>query len=110
MSYLNPYTIMWLFTFFDLPVTTKKERKMASKFRLHLLDLGFTMVQFSVYSKVCPSKEKVDSLVKQISQKLPKTGKVDLLTITDKQFGNIISFRGKYDEKLPEKHKQLILF
>ena len=101
---------MWILAFFDLPVKTKKERKIASKFRQYLLDLGFRMVQLSVYSKVCPGKEKVDSIVKQISLKLPQSGKVDLLSITDKQFGNIISFRGKYDEKLPEKHKQLILF
>lgn len=101
---------MWLFAFFDLPVKTKKERKVATKFRQHLLDLGFTMVQFSVYSKVCPSKEKVKSLIKHISYRLPQTGKVDLLAVTDRQFENIVSFRGKYDEKLPKKNKQLILF
>ena len=27
---LNAYHIMWLFVFFDLPVTTKKEMKAAS--------------------------------------------------------------------------------
>ncbi len=101
---------MWLFAFFDLPVTTKKERKMATSFRQHLLDLGFQMVQFSVYSKVCPSKEKVASLVKKISCKLPQNGKVDLLTVTDKQFGDIISFRGKNEKDLPNQYKQLRLF
>lgn len=30
---LNAYHIMWLFVFFDLPVTTKKEMKAASLFR-----------------------------------------------------------------------------
>lgn len=30
---LNAYHIMWLFVFFDLPVTTKKEMKTASLFR-----------------------------------------------------------------------------
>ena len=110
MKYLNHYRIMWLFTFFDLPVSTKKEQKAATKFRQHLLDLGFNMVQFSVYSKVCPGKEKVESLIKQISYKLPQNGKVDLLTVTDKQFENIVSFRGKHDEKLPQKNKQLVLF
>ena len=29
---LNAYHIMWLFVFFDLPVTTKKEMKAASLF------------------------------------------------------------------------------
>lgn len=30
---LNAYRVMWLFVFFDLPVTTKRERKIASDFR-----------------------------------------------------------------------------
>lgn len=110
MKCLSHYRIMWVFAFFDLPVTTKKERHEATKFRNHLLDLGFDMVQFSVYSKVCPNKEKVKTTEKHISYKLPQNGKVDLLTITDKQFENIVSFRGKKDKKLPKKNNQLILF
>lgn len=110
MKCLSHYRVMWIFAFFDLPVTTKKERKSATKFRQHLLDLGFEMVQFSVYSKVCPNKEKVKTLTKYIFYQLPKNGKVDLLTITDKQFENIVSFRGKSDKKLPKKQSQLILF
>ncbi len=110
MKYLNHYRIMWVFAFFDLPVTTKKERKEATQFRQRLLDLGFDMVQFSVYSKVCPGKEKVKFLIKKISHKLPKNGKIDLLAVTDKQFGNIVSFRGESDKKLPKKSNQLILF
>ena len=109
-KYLNPYRIMWLFAFFDLPVMTKKERKEATQFRQKLLDLGFDMVQFSVYSKVCPGKEKVQSLIKRISQELPQNGKIDLLSITDKQFENIVSFRGKSDKNLPKKRSQLVLF
>ena len=110
MKYLNHYRIMWLFAFFDLPVLTKKERKEASRFRHNLLDLGFEMVQFSVYSRVCPGKEKVQSLIGKISDQLPQNGKIDLLTVTDKQFENIVSFRGKSDEKLPKKASQLRLF
>lgn len=110
MNCLSHYRIMWLFAFFDLPVTTKKERKIASQFRNDLLALGFQMVQFSVYSKVCPSKEKVDHLIEKISYQLPQNGKVDLLSVTDRQFGNIVSFRGKHNEKLPKKNQQLLLF
>ena len=110
MKYLSHYRIMWIFAFFDLPVMTKKERKEASQFRQSLLDMGFEMVQFSVYSKVCPNKEKAENLSKKIFHQLPQNGKIDLLTITDKQFGNIISFRGTSDKKLPKKPDQLILF
>ena len=33
----NSYHIMWLFVFFDLPVLTKKERKIATDFRKNLM-------------------------------------------------------------------------
>ena len=52
---LSAYRIMWIFIMFDLPVTTKPERKEASAFRNYLLDLGFEMSQFSVYLKFCAS-------------------------------------------------------
>ncbi len=50
---LNAYHIMWLFVFFDLPVTTKIERKTAARFRKDLMKDGFTMMQFSVYIRHC---------------------------------------------------------
>ena len=45
---INAYHIMWLFVFFDLPVTTKKERKDATQFRKSLEKDGFSMMQFSM--------------------------------------------------------------
>ncbi len=57
---LNAYRIMWLFVFFDLPTNTKKERKVASKFRKFLLNDGFTMMQYSVYIRHSASSESAD--------------------------------------------------
>lgn len=54
---LNAYHIMWMFVFFDLPVTTKKERKAAALFRKNLEKDGFSMMQFSVYIRHCASRE-----------------------------------------------------
>ena len=42
----------WLIVIFDLPVTTKKERRLATKFRNDLLDEGYLMLQYSVYEDV----------------------------------------------------------
>lgn len=53
---LNAYRIMWIFVFFDLPTTTRKDRKNASLFRKNILKDGFTMMQFSVYNRHCASK------------------------------------------------------
>lgn len=45
----SPFSMGWILAMFDLPVVTKKERKVATKFRNDLLDEGFLMIQFSVY-------------------------------------------------------------
>lgn len=94
MSELSGYRLMWIMTLFDLPVGTKKERKAATNFRNFLLDQGFEMAQFSVYMRFCSGKEQAETYCKRIKDALPDGGKVDILTITDKQYENIISFAG----------------
>ena len=83
---------MWLFVMFDLPVGTKNERKKASTFRNDLLDLGFEMSQFSVYLKHCSSGDKAKAATLRVKRILPREGKVDILTITDKQFANMTRY------------------
>lgn len=107
---LNAYQIMWLFVFFDLPVTTKKERKLASRFRKDLVKDGFTMMQFSVYTRHCASKESADVHIKRIKGLIPEYGQVSILNITDKQYANIINVWGAKSTKLPEGPKQLEIF
>ena len=93
---------------FDLPVTSKSQRRDATRFRTHLLDLGFEMVQFSVYARHLYSKERADALIPRIKAEVPEAGKVKILTITDKQFSQIKHF-GRGGEK-PKKMSQLTLF
>lgn len=107
---LNAYRIMWLFVFFDLPTNTKKERKAASGFRKDLLRDGFTMMQYSVYTRHCASKESADVHVKRIKAMLPEAGQVSITQITDKQYGNIINYWGIKTNPLPNQPKQLELF
>lgn len=107
---LSGYQIMWIWAMFDLPVTLKKERKRATKFRKDLLDLGFEMVQFSVYNRFCASKKKAESLAAKIEAIVPPHGKVDILFFTDKQYELIQSYRGKSESKMAEKPPQLELF
>ena len=109
-GHLSPYRVMWLFVMFDLPVGTKKERKQATRFRSHLLDLGFEMSQFSVYTKYCVSGEKSESVGNKIQRELPPGGKVDVLTITDKQFANMRRYHATQPVKNDAKPSQLQLF
>lgn len=107
---LNAYRIMWLFVFFDLPVKTKRQRKEAAQFRKNLEKNGFTMLQFSVYTRFCGSKESLEAHIRRVKVLIPMQGKISMLKVTDKQYGEIINFWGeeKYTKlKIP---KQLELF
>lgn len=92
---LNAYHIMWLFVFFDLPVATKKERKLSSDFRKNLIKDGFVMMQFSVYVRHCASYESMDVHRRRVKIVMPDTGKVNMLSVTDKQFGDMETVYGK---------------
>ena len=95
---------------FDLPVTTKKERKAATGFRNHLLDLGFEMAQFSVYLRFCAGKEQFESMTRKVHMKLPAGGKVDILYFTDKQYENIVSYTGRTKQDSRKTPSQFELF
>lgn len=107
---LSGYRIMWLIVMFDLPTTTKAERRAYRQFRDFLLDEGFCMTQFSIYMRVQAGKERVDALSKRIRRNLPADGRVSLLQITDKQYENIISFIGRAPGPASEKPEQYVLF
>ena len=101
---------MWVMVMFDLPSKTSKERRNYAYFRKLLLQDGFVMLQYSVYSRHCPSDE--NSLVhkERIRSGLPHDGEVRILSFTDKQYGKMIVYYGgkrKTIEKAPE---QITLF
>ena len=106
----NQYRIMWVLVLFDLPTETKKERKAAADFRKQILKDGFTMFQFSIYLRHCPSRDNADVHIKRVKSILPQHGQVGILCITDKQFGEMELFIGKMEEKKPEIGQQLELF
>ena len=110
MDRFSEYRIMWVLVLFDLPTETKIERKAAADFRKKIMGDGFTMFQFSMYLRHCPSRENADVHIKRVKSFLPELGQVGILCITDKQFGEMELFIGKKEEKLPEIGQQLELF
>ncbi len=96
---------MWMIVMFDLPVVESAERKAATQFRNTLLDLGFSMSQFSVYMRFCSSPAQVDTYCKRVEEALPNGGNVNIIQFTDKQYERIISFHGRAkqpDKKTPD--------
>jgi len=107
---LNAYRIMWVLVLFDLPTETKKERKAAARFRKDMLSDGFSMFQFSIYLRHCPSKENAEVHIKRVKSLLPEKGHVGILRITDKQFGDMEIFLNQKQEEKRNIPQQLELF
>lgn len=107
---LNAYHIMWLFVFFDLPTNTKKERKAAAQFRKALEKDGFSMMQYSVYVRHCPSKENMNVHIARVRASMPPSGLTSILSITDKQYGEIQNFWGKVERARLTTPQQLEFF
>ena len=107
---LSKYRVVWLVVFFDLPVTKKTERKAATLFRKTLMQDGFAMMQFSVYTRHCASKESANVHIARARRITPSLGHVSILQVTDKQYGNIVDIWGKREKALPPSPKQLEMF
>ena len=107
---LNQYRVMWVLVLFDLPTDTKKHRKAANDFRKNLLKDGFTMFQFSIYIRHCPSRENATVHSNRVKSMLPQYGKVATIMITDRQFGMIEIFHSTIPKPPPEGAVQLQMF
>ncbi len=73
---------------FDLPTGSKAERKSYALFRKFLIKDGYTMEQYSVYSRVLLSRESAETHMLRIKANLPAAGAVTVLVLTEKQFEN----------------------
>ena len=91
----GPFKMGWIMLMFDLPTTTKREQRQASQFRNGLLKEGFTMLQFSVYTRACISYEQMQKKTKHIEAIIPNHGNVRVFFITDKQWEKSICVIGK---------------
>jgi CRISPR-associated protein Cas2 len=101
--------IMWLLIFFDLPVGTKTQRRDASRFRNFLKDDGYMMLQYSVYARVCRGEEAVSKHLERVTTKLPRTGSVRALQVTDRQYGRMRLLLGTASPNEKTAPKQLVL-
>lgn len=104
------YRTVWVFTMFDLPTDTKQARRAYTDFRKQLLNDGFTMLQFSVYARHCPSEENAQVHAMRISANLPPDGEVRVVTLTDKQFERMHVFHGNIRKAAEHAPEQISFF
>ena len=81
--------------FFDLPVKTKQQRSVATRFRNFLLKDGYHMVQYSVYARVCCGNDAVEKHIKRLQTHRPPGGSARILVLTEKQYENMIILIGE---------------
>lgn len=101
---------MWVMVLFDLPTTSRQERKSYTQFRDFLRDNAFEMAQYSVYVRHTSGKDAVRSIIRKVEAAMPPEGKVDILQFTDKQYENIVCLRGRRRSESPKNPEQLVMF
>ena len=80
---------MRIIVFFDLPVITSANRKDYRDFHKYLIKSGFLMMQESIYCKLAQNSTMAESVVENIRKNRPADGLVQVLKITEKQYGKI---------------------
>lgn len=101
---------MWNIVLFDLPVLTKTQRREATKFRKLLIDLGWVMEQYSVYVRYVPTGMSVVPEIQVMKKNLPGKGRVEIVSVTDRQWSKAIRFLNEKPENPPEPPAQLTIF
>lgn len=94
---------MYLLVSFDLPRDTKFERRVASKYRTRLLELGFSMKQFSLYERYVSDVQK-DKILEILQQEIPDTGSITLYVLPDEVNNSQITILEKRLRLLCEKN------
>lgn len=106
---MKGYRFMRVIVFFDLPVATSTERKDYRRFRKHLINNGFIMLQESVYVKLALNYSIVNSISKNLQKNKPKKGLVQLLVITEKQYTKMETLVGEVENDIIDTDNRLII-
>lgn len=102
------YRYMRMLLMFDMPMETVEEKKAYRKFRKFLLDEGFLMHQFSVYSKLLLNNSANTAMIERLKSHSPKKGMITILTVTEKQFSRMLYLSGEKDTSLANSDQRLI--
>ncbi|MEE0967704.1 MAG: CRISPR-associated endonuclease Cas2 [Bacilli bacterium] len=95
------YNFVRLLLFFDLPMTTKKEKRTYTHFRKYLIKNGYLMVQYSVYCRIFPNRESAINHINILRKNIPKDGQIRIMVVTEKQYSKmeiIVGGKSKQEE------------
>lgn len=78
--------VMRILVLFDLPTGSASERKSYAEFRKFLLEDGYVMEQFSVYTRVTLNRNNMETHIARLKEHLPDAGDVTVMTMTEAQY------------------------
>lgn len=80
---------MRVMVLFDLPTVSRESLRDYNRFRKMLIKSGFFMMQESVYCKIALNASAVNAIIENLRKNKPESGLVQVLTLTEKQFGRM---------------------
>ncbi len=100
---------MRVMIFFDLPTKTEKDIRNYSKFRKGLIESGFVMMQYSIYTKIVLNKSGLSSIENKIQSIIPKKGLVQMMVVTEKQFVSMKNIVGTNRQDVINSDERIII-
>lgn len=100
---------MRVIVFFDLPVTTEKNKRDYRVFRKFLVKSGFFMMQESVYCKLAQNSTVADGLVETVRKNKPSEGLVQVLQVTEKQYSKMEFIVGQNNTCVLDTDERLVV-
>ncbi len=105
---------VWAVAMFDVPTTTALSRSEYTVLRGTMLQMGMSMLQFSVYVRYLPTGISASLLVSAIEAACPTDGRVTVFLISDREYQRAFRFIGEGYSKNrgpdPEAPEQLTIF
>lgn len=101
--------MMRLMVMFDLPVETSEQRRAYRKFRKKLIEEGFLMIQYSIYVRICVSRQSAKYMEERIKNFLPTDGLVQTMMVTEKQYNDIHFLLGKSSDDVRNSSKRVVI-
>lgn len=101
---------MVLLLSFDLPRNTKQERKQANLYRKRLVELGFSMKQFSLYEREVLSINTKNKLIQTLNEEIPDVGLITLYLLPDEVNDKQVTILGKNAPHYTIGRPRLIVF
>lgn len=100
---------MRIVVFFDLPVITASQRKTYRTFRKYLVKNGFLMMQESVYCKLAQNSSVGETIIENIRKNRPSEGLVQILKVTEKQYGKMEYIVGESSNEVLNTDQRLVI-